>query len=66
MGGAAEGLFARYVETKQAQTVLDYDDLLLYWSQMMRVEEIARLVSDRFDHVLVDVNRTGFAGGRFV
>ena len=49
-----KGLFARYVETKQAQAVLDYDDLLLYWSQMMQVEEIARLVSARFDHILVD------------
>ena len=49
-----KGLFALYVETKQAQAVLDYDDLLLYWSQMMRIGEIACLVSDRFDHVLVD------------
>ena len=48
------GLFARYVESKQAQAVLDYDDLLLYWSQMMQIGEIARLVSGRFDHVLVD------------
>jgi DNA helicase-2/ATP-dependent DNA helicase PcrA len=47
-------LFARYVETKQAQAVLDYDDLLLYWSQMMQAGEIARLVAERFDHVLVD------------
>ena len=36
------GLFARYVESKQAQAVLDYDDLLLYWSQMMQIGEIAR------------------------
>jgi DNA helicase-2/ATP-dependent DNA helicase PcrA len=49
-----KGLFARYVETKQAQAVLDYDDLLLYWSQMMQIGEIARLVADRFDHILVD------------
>ena len=27
-------LFAAYVEAKQAQNVLDYDDLLLYWAQM--------------------------------
>jgi len=27
-------LFAEYVEAKQAQNVLDYDDLLLYWAQM--------------------------------
>jgi DNA helicase-2/ATP-dependent DNA helicase PcrA len=28
-------LFAAYVEAKQRQNVLDYDDLLLYWAQMM-------------------------------
>ena len=28
-------LFAAYVEAKQAQNVLDYDDLLLYWAQMV-------------------------------
>ncbi|HLN08452.1 MAG TPA: ATP-dependent helicase, partial [Xanthobacteraceae bacterium] len=28
-------LYARYVEAKQRQNVLDYDDLLLYWAQMM-------------------------------
>ena len=47
-------LFAAYVEAKQAQSVLDYDDLLLYWAQMMSVPHIAADVSARFDHVLVD------------
>ncbi len=47
-------LFGAYVEAKQRQNVLDYDDLLLYWAQMMQVEEIARDVGSRFDHVLVD------------
>ena len=28
-------LFAAYVEAKQRQGVLDYDDLLLYWAQLM-------------------------------
>ena len=28
-------LFAAYVEAKQKQNVLDYDDLLLYWSQIL-------------------------------
>ena len=28
-------LFAAYVEAKQRQNVLDYDDLLLYWAQML-------------------------------
>ncbi|HEY7244577.1 MAG TPA: ATP-dependent helicase [Xanthobacteraceae bacterium] len=47
-------LFAAYVETKQKQNVLDYDDLLLYWAQMMKEREIAENLAARFDHVLVD------------
>ncbi|HUI13512.1 MAG TPA: ATP-dependent helicase [Xanthobacteraceae bacterium] len=47
-------LFARYVEAKQAQSVLDYDDLLLYWAHMMQEPSIAEHVAARFDHVLVD------------
>jgi DNA helicase II / ATP-dependent DNA helicase PcrA len=47
-------LFAAYVEAKQRQHVLDYDDLLLYWAQMMAEPAIAQDVSSRFDHVLVD------------
>src|SRR6266566_3680839 len=47
-------LFAAYVEAKQKQNVLDYDDLLLYWAQMMSDQDIAREIGDRFDHVLVD------------
>ena len=34
-------LFAAYVEAKQKQNVLDYDDLLLYWAQMMSDAAIA-------------------------
>jgi DNA helicase-2/ATP-dependent DNA helicase PcrA len=47
-------LFAGYVEAKQAQNVLDYDDLLLYWAQMVSDPEIADDVGGRFDHILVD------------
>src|SRR5258706_14386487 len=47
-------LFASYVEAKQGQNVLDYDDLLLYWSQMMSDSALAEEVGSRFDHVLVD------------
>ncbi|MDQ0322977.1 DNA helicase-2/ATP-dependent DNA helicase PcrA [Pararhizobium capsulatum DSM 1112] len=47
-------LFAAYVEAKQMQNVLDYDDLLLYWAQMMSDPELAADVGQRFDHVLVD------------
>ncbi|TMV04485.1 ATP-dependent helicase [Brucella haematophila] len=47
-------LFAAYVEAKQHQNVLDYDDLLLYWAQMMSDPELADDVGNRFDHILVD------------
>ena len=47
-------LFARYVEIKQQQHVLDYDDLLLYWAHMMQEGAIADEIAARFDHVLVD------------
>ena len=47
-------LFAAYVEAKQRQNVLDYDDLLLYWAQMVADPAIAEDIGGRFDHVLVD------------
>ncbi len=47
-------LFAGYVEAKQAQGVLDYDDLLLYWAQMISDPALAAHIGERFDHVLVD------------
>jgi DNA helicase II / ATP-dependent DNA helicase PcrA len=47
-------LFAAYLDAKQRQHVLDYDDLLLYWAQMMCEPSIAADVAGRFDHVLVD------------
>jgi DNA helicase-2/ATP-dependent DNA helicase PcrA len=47
-------LFAAYLDAKQRQHVLDYDDLLLYWAQMMCEPSIADDVASRFDHVLVD------------
>jgi DNA helicase-2/ATP-dependent DNA helicase PcrA len=53
-GAQLRDLFGAYVEAKQRQNVLDYDDLLLYWSAMMRVEAIAADLGQRFDHVLVD------------
>src|SRR4051812_7215195 len=47
-------LFASYVDAKQRQNVLDYDDLLLYWAQMMGDPGLADHIGSRFDHVLVD------------
>lgn len=47
-------LFAAYVDAKQAQNVLDYDDLLLWWAQMTAEPDLAADMGGRFDHVLVD------------
>ncbi|MHB2168543.1 ATP-dependent helicase [Alsobacter sp. R-9] len=47
-------LFAAYVVAKQRQAVLDYDDLLLYWAEMMAEPSLAAEVGAAFDHVLVD------------
>jgi len=51
---ALRGLFAGYVEAKQKQQVLDYDDLLLYWAQALGEPALAQDMGARFDHVLVD------------
>ena len=51
---ALRALFRAYVETKQSQNVLDYDDLLLYFAQMVAEPGIAAEIAGRFDHLLVD------------
>ena len=51
---ALRALFASYVEMKQRQNVLDYDDLLLYFAQMLAEPVIAAEIAARFDHLLVD------------
>ncbi|HWP17904.1 MAG TPA: ATP-dependent helicase [Burkholderiaceae bacterium] len=47
-------LFRAFVAAKQDQQVLDYDDLLLYWAQMMEDAPLAGELGERFRHVLVD------------
>ena len=47
-------LFGAYVEAKQQQNVVDYDDLLAFWADMVAEPELAAEVGGRFDHVLVD------------
>ncbi|MBC5766831.1 ATP-dependent helicase [Ramlibacter albus] len=47
-------LFGAYVEAKQQQNVLDYDDLLGFWADMMSEPVLAQEVGARFDHALVD------------
>jgi len=49
-----KGLFLAYVQAKQTQQVLDYDDLLLYWARMVADADLALEIGARFEHVLVD------------
>ncbi|MGJ9417650.1 ATP-dependent helicase [Massilia sp. CMS3.1] len=47
-------LFGAYVDAKQEQNVLDYDDLLLFWAEMATDHELGPEIGALFDHVLVD------------
>lgn len=47
-------LFGAYVDAKQEQNVLDYDDLLLFWSDMAADPELGAELGAQFDYVLVD------------
>ncbi len=47
-------LFQAYTAEKLRQHLLDFDDLLLWWSQMMAEPLLAPRIGSRFDHVLVD------------
>lgn len=47
-------LFRAYVAAKQAQNVLDYDDLLLAWAQVMSDADFAAHIGGAWDHVLID------------
>ncbi|MEO8836178.1 MAG: ATP-dependent helicase [Caldimonas sp.] len=49
-----KGLFAAYVAEKQAQRVLDFDDLLVWWAKAMADAGVGNAIGRRFDHVLVD------------
>ncbi len=52
---ALRRLFGAYVAAKQDQQVLDYDDLLLYWREMLLASPaLAAQLGSRFEHVLVD------------
>ncbi len=47
-------LFRAYVQAKQAQQLLDYDDLLLYWHLLTQEPSVADELGRRFEYVLVD------------
>jgi DNA helicase-2/ATP-dependent DNA helicase PcrA len=47
-------LFREYVLRKQRQGLLDYDDLLLYWREVLKEEALRKAIGGRFEHILVD------------
>jgi DNA helicase-2/ATP-dependent DNA helicase PcrA len=47
-------VFQRYTARKQEHNVLDYDDLLLYWSAVAQAPDTRTRLTGLFDHVLVD------------
>ncbi len=47
-------LFDAYVDRKEAASILDYDDLLLYWHALLADAQAGEAVRGQFDCVLVD------------
>jgi DNA helicase-2/ATP-dependent DNA helicase PcrA len=47
-------LFRAYIQAKQNQSLLDYDDLLLHWMWLCENRRLAEAVSSQFDHILID------------
>ena len=44
-----------YLERKRERNVMDYDDLLLNWKRLLEErEEVARIYTEQFEHILVD------------
>ncbi len=55
--GDIEGIqeiFGLYGQRKKAQHLLDFDDLLLFWSALCATPPAGERVADSFDHILVD------------
>ena len=64
-GDELERLFDAYVDRKEAASVLDYDDLLLYWDALLADAKAGPAVRKLFDCVLVDEYQdTNAAAGR--
>ncbi len=51
---ALKALFKAYEQRKHSRSLLDLDDLLVWWQGLMEDPELGPDVASRFDHVLVD------------
>ena len=47
-------VFADYTQRKAERNLVDYDDLLLFWSAMLEAPDLADRIRGLYDHVLVD------------
>jgi DNA helicase II / ATP-dependent DNA helicase PcrA len=47
-------VFGEYTSRKQQRNLLDYDDLLLYWSLMVEQPQLGAQIAALYDHILVD------------
>jgi DNA helicase-2/ATP-dependent DNA helicase PcrA len=47
-------IFKEFGQRKAQRSLLDYDDLLLYWDQALEIPTAGDAIAGRFDHVLVD------------
>ena len=47
-------IYREYVSLKQQRSILDYDDLLVYWRYLLTETAAGKQIEERFDHVLVD------------
>ena len=55
IAGDIGGFAAAYRERKRKQSVVDYDDLLEYWLELLlKSPDVAAYLQQRFHHVLVD------------
>jgi len=51
---AITGLFRAFTERKRAGSLIDFDDLLLFWRALLRHDVLATHLAGAYDHVLVD------------
>lgn len=47
-------VFEIYTQRKRSQDALDFDDLLVFWRAACRDPEVGAILSDLYDHILVD------------
>jgi DNA helicase-2/ATP-dependent DNA helicase PcrA len=47
-------VFKIYAKKKEADSLLDFDDLLVFWNRLLEERDVARMIAKRIQYVLVD------------